>query len=256
MSSKPWTSEEISVLQSMNENGFDYLEISNKIARSPSACRQKGRFLGLHGDMNVNFDFFSLETEEKYYILGYWLADGCIMEKSGGHYFSIVSNDKDHLEKMHSIMKIRTKIYKNSNNAYEIRVGSKRLIQSLFDMGCSCRKTENMSLNDLSFDDAYFYVLLRGFFDGDGGYQYSGFTRKDGVRNVSGIKFTGSKIMIESIYDYIGYGTLHPDTRKRDCYYLSFYGDNMRSLLRKMYDKSTIQLNRKYDVFKKFIEIH
>lgn len=250
MGGRRWTEQEKEILISMNNEGYNYAEIAKKLGRSLYACQQMGEKLGLRGDRNVNDEFFSKETEEKYYVLGYWLADGCIMKKSGGYYFSLVSNDKDHLEKIAEIMGVKTKIYKNSNSAYELRVGNKRLVESLINIGCSFRKTKTITINDISFDKKYFYTLLRGFFDGDGGYAFQGFTKKDGTKGLSSIKFTGSENMIKSIYEYLGYGTLHKDTHKSDCYYLSFYGDEMRELLHKMYRNSTIHLERKYEIYK------
>lgn len=250
---KRWTSKEKTMLRDMNINGFNYVEIANKLGRTPASCRIMGNKLGLQGDRNIKENFFSLETEEKYYILGYWLADGCIMKKSGGYYFSIVSNDKVHLENIARTMGVKTKIYKNSNSAYELRVGNKKLVQSLINIGGTYKKTKTMTINDIKFDRKYFYTVLRGFFDGDGGFQYQGYIKADGTRSVSSIVFTGSKLMIESIYQYLGYGTYYQDSRGGDSFYLNFYGDEMRSLLNKMYQNSTIHLERKYKIYKQML---
>ncbi|MED4977237.1 LAGLIDADG family homing endonuclease [Heyndrickxia faecalis] len=254
MGGKRWNDEEKKILKDMNINGFNYSQIAKRLGRTLTSCQQMGKRLGLHGDMNVTHDFFNLETEEKYYILGYWLADGCIMKKSGGHYFSLVSNDKDHLENISKIMGVKTRIYKNSFEAYELRVGSKRLVDSIIEIGGSYRKTKTMTINDITFDKKHFYTLLRGFFDGDGGYTFQGFVKADGTRSISSIKFTGSKMMIKSIYEYLGYGKLYEDYRKGDCYYLSFYGDEMRDLLHKMYNNSNIHLERKYQTYKQALQ--
>jgi len=250
MGGKRWVDEEKAILKEMNLNGSNYSEIANCLGRSLSSCQQMGNRLGLHGDMNVKHDFFTQENEEKYYVLGYWLADGCIMKKSGGHYFSLVSNDKEHLENISKIMGVKTKIYKNSNNAYELRVGNKRLVDSLIEIGGLYCKTKVMTIKDITFDKKHLYTILRGFFDGDGGYQYQGFIKADGTRSISCIKFTGSKMMIESIYEYLGYGKLYEDFRKCDCCYLSFYGNEMKKLLHKMYNNSNIHLERKYQIYK------
>lgn len=253
MGGKRWTNKEKDQLIKMNHEGFNYAEIANKLGRSHSSCQQMGiKNLNLHGDMNIDENFFSQETEEKYYILGYWLADGCIVNKGGGYYFYITSIDKDHLENIAKIMMVKRKVCKRSNcNAYDLVIGNKRLVKNLMNIGGKYRKTKTMTINDITFEEKYFYTLLRGFFDGDGGYQYQGYKRADGTRSISAIKFTGSKLMIKSIYDYLGYGVFREDSRKNNCYYLSFYGDKMRMLLHKMYDNSTIYLERKYKIYEK-----
>ena len=250
MGGKRWTNEEKIILKDMNIDGFNYAEIASKMGRSLSSCQQMGKRLGLIGDMNVNEEFFYSETEEKYYVLGYWLADGCIMKKSGGYYFSIVSNDKSHLENISKTMGIKANIYSNSNDAFELRVGNKNLVNSIIELGGSYRKTKTMTINDITFDEKYFYIILRGFFDGDGGFQFSNHEKVDGTRSVSSIKFVGSKLMIQSIYENLGYGKLYQDCRKGDCFYLAIYGNEMRQLLHKMYKGSQIHLERKYNIYK------
>ncbi len=252
---KRWTKQELDLLIKLNKEGKNYIEIANTLnTRTPNACRLQGIDLGLDGENNNAIaNFFLRDDEEKHYILGYWLADGCIMKKSGGYYFSIVSNDKSHLEKMSKVMGVKTKIYKNSNNAYELRVGNKKLVQNLINIGGIYRKTKKTTIYDIKFNKKYFYTVLRGLFDGDGGFQYQCYVKANGKRSVSSIKFTGSELMIESIYKYLGYGTYHQDSRGGDSYYLSFYGNEMRDLLDKMYHNSTIYLDRKYKIYKQML---
>lgn len=252
MGGKRWTKQELDLLIELNKEGKNYIEISNSLKdRTLNACRIQGNKLGLDGENNnANTDFFLRDDEEKHYILGYWLADGCIMKKSGGYYFSIVSKDIGHLEKISKVMGIKTKIYENSNNTHELRVGNKKLVQSLVSIGGIYRKTKKITIYDIKFNKKYFYTILRGLFDGDGGFQYSSYVRADGKRCLSSIVFAGSKLMIKSIYKYLGYGTCYQDSRGGDGYYLGFYGDKMRNLLHKMYYGSTIYLDRKYEIYK------
>lgn len=214
--------------------------------RKEHSIRNRMKRLGIKSPKNVNENFFLRDDEEKHYILGYWLADGCIMYKSGGYYFSIVSNDLEHLRDIATIMEVKTKLYKNSNDAYEIRVGNKRLVKSLMDIGGTYRKTETMHIDKIHFNKKHFRHLLRGFFDGDGSVSHQRYTKKDGSNSVSGIKFSGAKTMITSLYEFMGSkGTLYPDYRKDNCYYLEYHGDEMRNILKYMYKDSSIKLKRK-----------
>jgi hypothetical protein len=248
MGGKVWLDEEKEVLTKMNGDGVKYNKIADILGRTHYSCQQQGKKIGLRGNINVNEDFFNQETEEKYYVLGYWLADGCISNKSGGYYFNLVSIDRQHLENIAKIMDVKTPICKRyDNSAYDLTVGNKKLVESIIGIGGTYRKTKTISLNNIIFDKKYFYTMLRGFFDGDGGYQF--YKNKKGGRNVSSIKFTGSKLMINSIFEYIGYGKLSKDNRKNECYYLSFCGDKMRELLDNMYRNSSLYLERKYKIY-------
>lgn len=249
MGGKRWTVKEENKLKRLINKGYDYTEILDKFDRSIHSIRTRGNKLGLEIDKNVDYNFFDRKDEYSHYILGYWLADGCIMKNSGGHYFSIVSNDRKHLIKIADLMKVRTKIYKNSNDAYELRVGNKKLINNLIEIGGDYRKTKTIKFDDLEIADKYFYDFLRGYFDGDGSFQFQSFTKEDGTNSISNIKFTGAEKVIKSLYEILKKGTCYRDYRKDDCFYLSLYGNEMRNLLDKMYSKSNIHLNRKYKIY-------
>jgi len=196
--------------------------------------------------------FFDMDTPEKHYILGYWLADGCIMKKSGGYYFSIVSKDKSHLEIIAKTMDVKNKIYSNSNETFELRVGNKQLVENLIAIGGRYRKTKTISFNDLIYNNNYFYDLLRGYFDGDGSMLISGYTKKNGKRSISGINFTGAKKIIESLKNILKLGRVYKDNRS-NAFQLGIYGKKSLDILGKMYDNSNIYLERKrriYDLYK------
>lgn len=251
MSGIKWTYQEDKVVVDANHNGLSYARITELLPnRTLSSIQQRGNKLKLKGCNRANSEFFKRNDEYSHYVLGYWLADGCIMYKTGGWYFSLVSNDYGHLEKIAQIMEVKTKIYYNSNKAFELRVGDKELVNNLMQLGAIYRKTNSIKINDLKFDPLQFNHLLRGYFDGDGGYQFSGYTKLNGRRSIAGIKFTGSENLIKSLYEYIKTkGVLDKDTRKNNCYYLSYYGSKMRQLLNFMYKGANISLERKHKIY-------
>ena len=254
MKSGRWSKEEVNKLKRLVKEYSSYDKIVSQFNRSKSSVTNKVNSLGLRLKSNVNEDFFYRKDEISYYILGYWFADGCIMKKSGGYYFSIVSNDVKHLLRMKKEMEITTKLYKNSNDAYEIRVGNKKLINNMIkDFKANYRKTHITKIPRSIIPNKYFYDFLRGYFDGDGSINLQKYTVKSGeIRaSLSNIKFTGAEIIIKSLYEIIGFGALSEDSRKNNCFYLSFYSDDMRNLLDKMYNNSKIHLKRKYDIYLK-----
>lgn len=247
-----WSTEEENKLIELRSKGFTAVEIAEELNRKVNSVRGKTYKLDAPLKANVDEDFFSRDDELSHYVLGYWLADGCIMYKSGGYYFSIVSIDKEHLRNISKIMKMDTKLYNNSFGTYEIRVGNKKLVESLISIGGDYRKTFTIELDDIVFNETHFNHLLRGYFDGDGGFQFSNFTKKDGTNSINGIRFTGCSKIVNSFYNYIGIkGSLYKDKRNEDCLSLSYHGDKMRGVLDYMYKDCSISLKRKHDIYLK-----
>jgi len=248
-----WTEKEDELLINIAKD-FNVVELHKNFFnyRTLSSIRERIKKYNLKYQ-NVDINFFKLDNEISNYILGYWLADGCIMKKkSGGSYFSIVSKDIEQLEKIKAFMQIKTKLYKNSG-AYEIRVANKELISSLEYLGATERKTHSIEINDIKYNPNYFYDFLRGYFDGDGCITIQN------KRYFAGAKFTGSKTIIQSLHNILikEYNCrVYKDDRidKDNCYYLELNGKNAKSLLRNMYNNSPkIFLERKYQRYLKFV---
>ena len=253
MAGRRWTKQEEQTLIEMNADGYSYREISNALGRSLASCQQRGRnVLGLSGDQNVNEKFFEQDNQVTNYVLGYWMADGYITYKSGGWYFGLTSIDSEHLENIAELMEFKGNInVRKDGKTHDLVIGNKTLVNNMIKLGCRYNKTHNMSIQDLSINPKYFYDFIRGFFDGDGSYSFQTYVKRDGTRSISSLKFTGTKKMLTSVQDMLGYGTLIPDTRKGDCGYLMFFGNEMRELLDLMYKNSEIALERKEEIYRK-----
>lgn len=253
MAGKRWTKQEEQTLIEMNADGYNYLEISNVLGRSLASCQQRGRnALWLNGDQNVNDIFFEQDNQITNYVLGYWMADGYITHKSGGWYFGLTSIDLEHLENIAELMEFKGNITaRKDGKTHDLVIGNKILVNSMIELGCRYNKTHSMSIRDLSINPKYLYDFIRGFFDGDGSYSFQTYIKRDGTRSISSLKFTGTKKMLKSIRDELGYGTLIPDARKDDCGYLMIFGNEMRKLLDLMYKDSKIALKRKEEIYRK-----
>jgi len=252
ISGTKWTIEEVEKLKELSKKYSKYKYIVPHFDRSKSSITNKMHNLGLTLLDNVDINFFNRKDEISYYILGYWFADGCIMYKSGGYYFSIVSNDIEHLKRIKKEMEIKTKIYENSNDAYEVRVGNKKLINNMIDnFKADYKKTKIATIPYDIIPEKHFYDFLRGYFDGDGSINLQKYTVKSGQekQTLGSLRFTGAKNIIKSLYEKFPEATLTTDSRKNDCLYLNLFGDEMRNLLTKMYKDSKIYLKRKYKVY-------
>jgi len=108
------------------------------------------------------------------YVLGYFVADGCISEDKkrikNKYTFNITSADLEHLEKIAKVMQSDYKISKKSGSsgslAYQIQARNDTLANDLMGLGIYPRKTYN--LEPIKVPEEYFSDYARGFFDGDG----------------------------------------------------------------------------------------
>lgn len=200
---------------------------------------------------NVNSQFFERQDAVSNYILGYWLADGYISNRSGGKYFSIASIDLEHLESIKNIMQIKTNFISN-NNCNIMVVGNKKLVDNIIKLGGKYRKTKIIKINDIKFNKKYFYDFLRGYFDGDGSVIKQ---KKNNKIYFGGICFTGSENIIKSLYKILRVNykcTLY--SNKKDCWYIGIYGESAKLLLNKFYNnKPKLFLSRKFLLYEKLV---
>lgn len=195
--------------------------------------------------ISCNITFFDkIDTEEKAYVLGFFLADGWITSDGKNVGFAVRDIDIDVLQKIQTVIrhtgKLRKYLNGSNNKMVELRVGSKYLVKALTALGISVNKSftadipKNMPSNLIP-------SLLRGLFDGDG--SFSG-----GVP----ILATCSLPLKESIENYCNtvYGENPSDySQLREdgttAYRLGFKKD-LTPLLDDMYKNHSIGMSRKY----------
>lgn len=121
----------------------------------------------------VNEKFFSTWSSQMAYVLGYFVADGCIAVAKGRKNpftFNITSADKKHLERIkkaiRSTHKICNKLVDENSKGFQIQIRNQALVRDLMGLGSTPRKTYN--LQPINVPNKYFPDFVRGFFDGDG----------------------------------------------------------------------------------------
>ena len=172
----------------VNQNAMDYF-FAEKGYVKRSTLRKE----------NIKIDIFNpVNTPETAYILGFYIADGCL----NGNKFVITLNEKDKeiLEKIRDYMSPITKlIYKKetvnkqgivSHPMYSFAFSCKEIVNKLEELGLGKNKTylsksiKNIVPKELMWD------FIRGYWDGDGCISSS---------NVS-------KTIKETSYNYINIG--------------------------------------------------
>lgn len=213
----------------------------------------------------INQDFFKKWSDKMSYVLGFFVADGCIAVSKDRFNrpftFNITSADKKHLYKIRKLLKSYHKISDkkggNGNVGYQLQIRNQTIVNDLMKLGIYPRKTYNLS--PINIPEKYFNSFLRGFFDGDGSvYIYK-------VNNTPQIKLD----LISTSYSFINdlnlrvckalnipFKNIHKQTERKGnnmmMYSICFYINDCEKLYKFMYKKASIYLERKYRIFKRW----
>ena len=115
------------------------------------------------------------------YVLGYFAADGTMIENGrGGFYVDMTSTDLVLLEQVKKVTdsdhKISERMRRNTKwkVQYRIQIGSREWFKSLSLLGFTANKSK--TLNFPSIPEPYIPHFIRGYFDGDGCISYGEYT--------------------------------------------------------------------------------
>jgi intein-encoded DNA endonuclease-like protein len=213
-----------------------------------------------------NSDFFKIWSPEMAYVLGFFTADGNMIEnKRGARFISIEITDKDILEQIREAIGSNHKIGVRKrkppeNNTYRLQIGSKEMFGDLIKLGITPNKSKTIDLPIIP--DEYFADFVRGYFDGDGNVAINNYIRKDRKnkisRTISSGFTSGSKNFLHNLHvklkgiAKISGGTLNYGNGS---YRLYFSVNDSWKLYKFMYnDKNNLFLERKKDKFEKYFD--
>lgn len=211
----------------------------------------------------INQDFFKRWSPNMAYVLGYFVADGCIVvrkERAKSPYiFNITSADLRHLYKLRTALSSGHKISKKQGGklnfgGYQLQVSNQVLCKDLLNLGIHPRKTYNLGI--INVPDEYFPDYVRGFFDGDG----SVFIYK--VNETPQIKSSFVAVSVPFIKNFndrlckflgISEKSIHTENKIRGTmpqYNICFYVDDSEKLEKFMYGNNpNLFLDRKKRIF-------
>lgn len=218
-----------------------------------------------------NHSFFNtVDSEDKAYILGFVLADGCVSiepKKKNGNIYSHTKrlafcNSIDDLEiisliqqKLSPNVKIlhfhNTKGARNRKPQISYKVNSKEIVDDLIRMGITPRKTYdiNFTFNFDHVNDNLVHHFIRGFFDGDGTFNKKG---KSFQLITTSLLFADQlQKMFQKILPHIS-SSIRTTQGKNMKYYtliLNCGRNKYIDLFNYLYDDATIFLSRKHEKF-------
>ena len=222
---------------------------------------------------NENY-FNNIDCDLKAYLLGFFLADGCITMNSGckNSYklsINISETDKNIVELYQQTICPNNKITisnytkgaKNRKPTYQIKWTSNIMKKDLENFNIYPRKTQDLNF-EFPFEKLntkFHFSFIRGFFDGDGALSYE----KDKVQFTFAFYAT-SKLFLEQIGDLfktefnVDYKITGCKKSTMTLYQINFNSNNKRKyfiekLYNKMYNNSEFSLDRKRLKFESYL---
>lgn len=217
----------------------------------------------------LNHEFFKQWSPEMAYVLGYFAADGSMLDhKNGGKYIEFTSTDRILLENLKQVTNsdhaIAARPLRSANCAqsWRIQLGSKEWFNDLLKLGLTQNKS--LSLRLPKVPRRYFGHFVRGYFDGDGCvyFGYLKYADRSYSRWILMTLFTcGSRVFLEELRQElrrygISKGTIVRKTK--GSFELKFSHHDSLALYQLMYHTGQISglfLPRKREKLEKAIQI-
>lgn len=254
-----WSDEEVNILR-YNLDKSDR-ELGEMLGRSMYAVHTKRIMMGFikqnqnETKYRVKSNFFKNWSEEMAYILGLSFADAYIFKnKKKGYTFGISLIDEKLIRKINMTMEsnypIRKRTYGSNGIIYELRFYIKQIYDQLIEKGLSEKKSLNMRFPYVP--DKFFWHFIRGYFDGDGSVRRIG-------RFLHLTIVSGSKVFAEAMQQQITKRGINfslytrTKNRKNTLYELQVRAITTRLFCEKMYENSTIFLERKHEIIQEYL---
>jgi len=250
-----WTDKDYEILLNCKDMGVSVAV--EKLNRSEMSIRSKVKKLKAGGliandfafyrkqrvQTQVGHDFFkTIDTKEKAYVLGFWIADGYVGTTGGCYIVGFSSIDYDHIALIRSLLCSEHKIY-FSDGCHRLMIGSKEMAQDLIAMGFNNKKSTQAFLPKLGA--GLIPHLVRGIFDGDGCIT-RGLRAKDG-QPYPVICIDGTEELVSSINKETP-ENVNVRQHKNNLYRIMFSFKKALSVLNWLYmDSEGMRLERKYE---------
>ena len=261
-----FTNDEINQILELYKNGVTGTEIMNKFeeVKCPETIlrviKQNGgsaRKGGIQVKWNTSY-FHDIDTEQKAYFLGLWLADGNVhrlKRKTEQYVLQIALKNQDRYIIEHFKREIQStnaiSYYKKRDECH-FSISSVEMAYDLMSHGVLPNKSMKEELTD-TVPDELFHHYIRGIFDGDG----TVFFERGNPRYLR-FGFYGSHKIVEQIHQYLRMKINISDNKVYDKETVSFsnYGkyNDIVNFYNLIYENATVFLARKKDKFDVYIE--
>ena len=204
----------------------------------------------------INHHYFDeIDTEEKAYLLGFFVADGCVKKVQYKHKFSYrmsldnTIKDAEIMQVFHDRICPQTKMHwkhigENTNPQYTVQWNSDHMGEVLINKyKITCRKThdKDFKLPDDAVPEHLWRHFIRGFMDGDGHVSW----------RILQFVFTSYPFLLQIMNTFRNFNykilTIKGKTLTYWRVVLPFSEKKREAIKRFLYDDATIYLKRKLD---------
>ncbi len=197
----------------------------------------------------VSHSFFdNIDSKEKAYVLGYWVADGHIQTNERAHStlynVGFTSKDKEHLETIKNLLSSTHKVSEKSCGSYRLIIGSKTMANALKSLGYSSSKSSEAHYPDIPSDvNSHF---IREVFDGDG------CITRDNVKKSYGpslaVHFNGTEKLLRGINEGLPVDLNIRECKNKNMWRMRGRSEPAETACKFMYQNSKgIRMTRKYE---------
>lgn len=185
----------IPLIKLQEKYGISYDRIKNIISYYTAETISSAKRL----NPNLIENYFEIiDTADKAYWLGFIISDGAItnqIEKSKFQLELTLKKEDEHiLHLLENDLGVKEKVYDSANKYKRFSLGSKKIIQDLEKLGITQNKSFTVKVPTIPKE--YEASLIRGIFDGDGGFTV--YTRANGQKCME-LSFCGNIYIIEWI---------------------------------------------------------
>ncbi len=225
--------------------------------RSWLAIMAQGERLGIKRKrdkprIRVNENYFKKWSANMSYLLGFILADGCIIQGTYKGYsdslkFGVQFRDQDVLEKIKSELKSEHKLSQNKN-AVHLCITSQEIVNDLKRLGIIYRK----SLNEIvpKVPSKYAKDFIRGIVDGDGSLwlDKNNYPTLSVAGGENTLGFIRDHFFVKfRLYSKLSRSTYSEDAKKY-LYQISYRCNSAKKLINYIYSDAKLYLDRKHKI--------
>lgn len=205
-----------------------------------------------------NDNIFAQDNEIAFYAAGFIAADGCIKKDKNNYCvaLNLASADKEHLEKIRSILETTAPIHDYANGKFycsKLNIYSDQIVEDLKRFNIGPRKSKTYTFPQWLIHHTLVNHFMRGYNDGDGSFYIQHQFNKKICFSLIGtpIFLCDYRAILEDKCNFKHRTAPIPLYSNCDMGRLNYGGnDNIIKILEFLYQDSTIQLDRKYAIAK------
>ena len=212
-------------------------------------------------------DFFSIQSSDMAWLMGFIAADGTIRKDSNEIKISLALKDKEILEKIKEVLELETEVktYQTSNgyDACTLAWTCEQHKKDLAKYNIVPAKTFVLT-PPFELDKKYYIDYIRGYFDGDGSIDLIKNSNGRGMGNIRWQVCSATKeilkFIINTLYDQYNIPKVsifsdNSKNRKNVLYYCQYSSTASRQIYNILYTKNSLFLKRKKDKFEEVINL-